>query len=127
MDPWWLNRRVLRLDSIVLTDWKEAKGYLPPCIPGNVRNALPIAIDPAHVAERLRAQRSRFTAHGRDPRGLHTAAKSKGARLTCIRIASKAVDAMRLDLATCGIGDTTIFPDLEGLSRELSRYYNAKC
>jgi hypothetical protein len=46
LDPWWLNRRVLDLDSIVLTDWKEANAYLPPPVPGIVRRKLPIAIAP---------------------------------------------------------------------------------
>jgi hypothetical protein len=127
LDPWWLNREVLRLDSIVLSNWAQARPYLPKLFDddGRLHRRLPIALDPAHVSERLRVQRSRFTVHGTRPNGLEIVAKRPRSRLVRFEIDRTAVDDMRLNLSTCGIGDTTVFPDLEGLSRELARYFSA--
>lgn len=127
LDPWWLNREVLHLDSIVLSDWAQARPYLPKLVANNnrLRRRYPIALDPAHVSERFRVQRSCFTVHGSHPNGLEAIAKRPRARLVRFEIDRRAVDNMRLDLSTCGIGDTTVFPDLEGLSRELARYFSA--
>ncbi len=123
LDPWWLNSQVLDSKSIVLTDWPEAKPYLPKLFDGKVlRRRLPIAIDPPHVARRVSVQRSRFTIHGTDSRGLETVGKRRGARLLQIRIPRSKINEVRLDLSTCGVTDATLFPDLEGLSRELVRY-----
>jgi len=124
LDPWWLNRTVLGRNSVILSTWEQAKDYLPPLFGGDVSATLPIAIDPQHVAERLRVQRSHFTVHGTDPHGLEAAAKVPDARLIPIRIARGVVDKMRLELATCGIVDSVIFPDLEGISAEIARYFN---
>jgi FRG domain len=126
LDPWWLNRRVIRLNSLVMSNWDEARPYLPPLFKdGTLTRRLPIAIDPSHIAERVRVQRSRFTVHGWDPSGFKNAARDSKSRLVQIAIARSQIDDMRLDLATCGITDNTVFPDLEGLARDLRRYFNA--
>jgi hypothetical protein len=77
------------------------------------------------LAERLRVQRSRFTVHGTDPDGLERMGRRPRSHLLRFQIARASVSEMRLDLSTCGIADSTIFPDLEGLSGELARYFNA--
>jgi hypothetical protein len=122
LDPWWLNRVALRHDSILLSDWDEARRYLPGLY-ANARRPppLPVAIDPPHIARRLAVQRSRFTIHGRDKRGLEKAAARPRARLLKIVIEERAIDKVRLDLSTCGITDAVLFPDLEGLARDLVR------
>ena len=123
LDPWWLNGLAIRLKTIVLTDWDEAKPYLPRLYEGSLRRRLPLAIDPPHVARRVSVQRSRFTIHGTEPDGLSKLARRRASRLVKITIPRQSLLRMRNDLFTCGITDTTVFPDLEGLARELSRFY----
>jgi FRG domain len=126
LDPWWLNQQVLGRSTVVLADWEEARAYLPPTFGGTVRRRLPIAIDPSHVALRISVQRSRFTIHGTDAHGLEVVARRARSRLICIEIAKGSIEKIRKDLVTCGITDSTVFPDLEGLARELSRSAHAE-
>jgi hypothetical protein len=66
-------------------------------------------------------QRSRFTVHGTDPRGMEVTSRKRGARLFRVDIRKDAVDRVRLDLITCGITEAVLFPDLGGLARDLRR------
>jgi hypothetical protein len=127
LDPWWLNKVVLGRYTVVESDWEEAKPYLPKIYKNvRLRKRFPIAIDPPHVAPRVAVQRSRFTVHGTIPNGLEKVASRSSARLVCISVPESAILAMRTDLQTCGITDTTLFPDLEGLSRDLVRSWSAE-
>jgi len=124
LDPWWLNRSTIHLDSIVLADWEEARSYLPPLYVGKrLRKQFPIALDPLHIARRVAVQHSHFTVHGTVSNGLMKLARRPASRLTKIILARDAIEQMRVDLYTCGITDSAVFPDLRGLSRELTRYY----
>ena len=82
---------------------------------------MPLALDPPHVARRVSVQRSHFTIHGRDRNALDKLAKEADSRLQKIIIGRDAVKSMIDDLATLGVTETTVFPDLEGLSRDLMR------
>ena len=124
LDPWWLNGQVIRRRSVVFTDWEEAVPYLPELFGSALRKRWPLAIDPPHIARRLAVQRSRFTVHGTDPDGLMKLGKRGRGRLLRVVIPKKDVIQMRVDLYTCGISDATLFPDLEGLARELTRFYS---
>jgi hypothetical protein len=137
LDPWWLNKLVYRelpiakVDRSVGTampDWDEAKPYLSEDEFQNeyIGPKFPLAIDPSHVARRFAAQRSRFTIFGRSVDGLaRICAKGRDSdcRLCRIPIKRTAVADMRRELATCGISESTIFPDLEGLGRELNAMF----
>jgi len=124
LDAKWLNKQVVGKYQVMTIDREETKRYLPALDGRGSRQKLPklpIALTPANIARRLGAQRSRFTIHGTDKQGLMKLARRRGSRLVKIIIAKTAIDRMRIDLTTCGIWDTTIFPDLEGLSREVIR------
>jgi hypothetical protein len=139
LDPWWLNERAFaqilprvkkkdRPTGVALPDWAEVQGHLPDELDSeSLRRQRPLAIDPPHLSSRLAAQRSRFTIFGTDFDGLLSAAKGRGKRLCKIRI--KCVDKyagiqkIQQDLKTCGISESSIFPDLEGLGRELLRWW----
>jgi hypothetical protein len=123
LDPWWLNGVVIGRRSVLGPEFDEATPYLPELYSYPVRRKWPVAIDPPHIARRVGAQRSRFTIHGKDPDGLTKLSTTRGARLAKIVLRQDAIAAMRTDLNTCGVSDATIFPDLEGLARELTRYY----
>ena len=137
LDPWWLNELVykefpkakaVRPIGTALPDWEEAEAYLSK---DEFENDLlgpkfPLSIDPSHVSRRLAAQRSRFTIFGRATDGLTkmcAKVKDGDCRLCRIPIKRAAVADMRRDLATCGISESTIFPDLEGLGRELNAMF----
>jgi hypothetical protein len=123
LDPWWLNSRVLRDKSILLPDFESAARYLPDMYAPFLRVLWPAAIDPPHIARRVGVQRSHFTVFGRRRDGLTKLAKEANSRIVKITLPKSDIPHMRLDLNTCGIGDTAIFPDLEGLSNELTRFY----
>lgn len=134
LDPWWLNKLVfrelpvakeIRSNGSAMPDWEEAKRYLSENEFDNelLGPKFPLAIDPSHVARRFAAQRSRFTIFGRGVDGLRkicAKVPDSDCRLSRITIKRAAVAEMRRDLATCGISESTIFPDLEGFGRELN-------
>lgn len=130
LDPWWLNRRVLNEDAIMLPDFTSVAPYLaePFANINDQANTLikpkdPVAIDPPFIARRVAVQRSHFTIFGHAPNGLETLASEPAARLVRIQIARNKFDRMRADLLTMGISDTSIYPDPKGLSDELIRFY----
>jgi hypothetical protein len=129
LDPWWLNRIVLGEESVLLADFPDAEKYLAEPYEntdekGNtrVKPEFPVAIDPPFLARRVAVQRSHFTIFGRFRDGLKQLAKRKNAHLIKLVIPKQAAPRMRADLLTLGITDTTIYPDLRGLSEELTRY-----
>lgn len=123
LDPWWLNGVVTGRKSVLGPDFPKAAAYLPELYGKPIRKKWPVAVDPPHVARRIGVQRSRFTIHGTDRDGLMKLSGQRGARLAKIVLPKKKLAAMRTDLYTCGVSDATVFPDLEGLARELTRYY----
>jgi len=130
LDPWWLNKNVLGKAEIMQTWEKDVQDYLPQVYDVRSRKrlpGLPIAIEPVHLWRRISAQRSCFTIHGSDRDGLVNAAALGGKRhLVKVVIPRKRVPRVKRELATCGISETTVFPDLEGLSRELTANWAKK-
>jgi len=126
LDPWWLNKKAVRYESILLSDWDLAKRYLPRLfLYDQLRVKWPAAIDPPFIARRVAVQHSHFKIFGRDENGLVKLGNRPGGRLARIKLPRKKIDRFRQDLATCGIADTTVYPDLKGLSDELTRYYSS--
>jgi hypothetical protein len=125
LDPSWLNEKVLPeesyLSGIMLPEWKETDPWFPKPFEEALHPKMPLALDPPHVARRVTVQRSHFTIHGTDKNGLDRLAREKDAKLVKITIAKDGIINILNDLETAGIVETTIFPDLEGLSRELFR------
>lgn len=122
-NPWALNDFVLGDGRVYETSWSGASPYLP-LLPSRERiPRLPLAIDPPHFTARVAVQRSHFTVFGSAVRGLHQVAARRPNMLTRIKIERASIPTIRPDLGTCGIRDTSLFPDLEGLSRELLRFY----
>jgi hypothetical protein len=127
LDPEWLNDEVLnRIDpdnyvsGVLLPDWRETSHWFPEPFEEPLHVVLPVAVDPPHVARRVSVQRSRFTIHGTSKRGLDVLANGlPRTRLVQLVIPNKAGREILRDLSTCGIVETSVFPDLEGLSREL--------
>ena len=130
LDPSWLNRRTLPdtsyLSGVALPEWEETDPWFPRPFEEALHPKLPLAIDPPHVARRVSVQRSHFTIHGTDRNALDKIAETKDSRLVKIVIPKEAVVSVLDDLETLGILETTVFPDLEGLSRELVRKWGGQ-
>lgn len=130
LDPWSLNRKAFkyvvlgskgsRPVGVALPDWREAKPYLKNEFNNDELGlSCPLAIDPSHFSRRIAAQRSRFTIFGREPNGLHDAAEDERVQLRRFEFDGNAIPSLKQDLKACGISESNIFPDLEGLGREL--------
>src|SRR5712664_980055 len=127
LDPVWFNVEVLNerdesnyAEGVLLPDWKEVEPWFPEPFEQVLDVNYPVAIDPPHVARRISVQRSRFTVHGKSKRGLDVlAGKMSKPRLVKFVIPNRVRNEILKDLSTCGIVETSVFPDLEGLSREL--------
>ena len=79
-----------------------------------------IAIEPTHVVRRMSSQHSCFTIHGSDPAALDKLEVGKNPCLCKIVISKLAVQDIERDLRRCGIDESTIFPDLDGLGRSIN-------
>jgi hypothetical protein len=125
LDPTWLNKKSLGEETYIsgtmLPEWKEADPWFPQPFEEALHPRMPLALDPPHVARRVSVQRSHFTIHGTDKNGLDKLAAKSGSRLVKIVIGQAAIKNLLDDLESHGIVETTVFPDLEGLSRELQR------
>ncbi len=89
----------------------------------------PIAIFPPYIDSRIVAQKSVFTIHGKLKDGFEKLIKEKSnTQIAKILITAdkEEVAKIRHDLKISGITETTLFPDLEGLSREIQEEYDMK-
>jgi hypothetical protein len=141
LDAWWLNRLVLRRSGVLrrvrsaklrylmrelLPDPRDERTkwirrYLPLTYAERVLPRLPAAIQPPHIDRRIAAQLSAFTIHGRLRIGLEKLVGAvRNAHLAKIHIPEDCVGPLRRHLSLCGVGETTVFADLEGLGRELT-------
>jgi hypothetical protein len=129
LDPFELNRLAIRREEVIPP---SATGVIPsdkrrvdPWLPPRFKNMAglpqrPVAVYPTHIARRISTQRSCFTVHGTDERGLDRLLENKNTCLLKIIIPSFRVQAIRRELEASGIDEATIFPDLVGLSRTLN-------
>jgi hypothetical protein len=126
LDPWKLNLKVVKKDEVVppgdsgtsRPDRQRYARWLPDRFALRKRwPCLPVAIYPSHIVQRIGVQRSCFTIHGSDQRGLEEIGRRYSIPLLKITIPSWEAKAIRTSLYACGIDESTVFPDLEGLSR----------
>jgi hypothetical protein len=132
LDAWWLNKKVIKADEVIpladpgttSSDREKVGPWLPEPFRKGKRGKLPllpIAVFPTHTMRRISAQRSCFTIHGADRNGFDTLTGGRrSAPLVKFEIPSWEVLQIRRTLGSCGIDDTSIFPDLEALGRAVS-------
>ena len=116
-------------EGVALADWLPAKKYLAKDEMSSNRLGakLSLAIDPMYLASRIAAQRSR-SIFGKELEGLENADdESKKPLLAKIPIDGKAIGKIKAELKTCGISESTVFADLEGLGRELRWWWTTQC
>jgi FRG domain len=127
LNPFAMNERLQFLGPVGI-DWRRVERYLPRPYQGWGRMPKdPIALDPPLVAQRMMVQHSHFTLHGTDRRPLEEMEALRGeAKLTRVVIDLPDKDDREFllwQLGLCAIMETSLFPDLEGLSRELVHEY----
>jgi hypothetical protein len=130
LNPWTLNLKTEHFGPVG-RGWEGIAEYLPPLSPSYTpRNRIPqypIALDPTFTAQRMLVQHSHFTLHGSDPRSLNHMTTELGLNDALFQVVIEAddeyLDYMKQILNVLGITETAVFPDLEGLARELRFEY----
>jgi len=128
LNAWALNQR-LGVAGALSPEENSIQDYLPPLFQtqGRVQPQYPIALDPVFIAQRMLVQHSHFTMHGNDVRGLDEMIGELPLESSLFQVVldadSDGLSYMNQLLARMGVTETTIFPDLGGLARELSVEY----
>lgn len=127
VDPVWLNSVAAALSSIASYDWPHAAPYLPGLFADEDERAplpkMPLALDPPHVARRLSAQRAHFTVFGSDKTAFVRLAKRAHSKICQLVIPPQTILGLQRALETSGVTESTVYPDLNALSNELTYYY----
>lgn len=86
----------------------------------------PLVLEFGHFIRRISAQRSRFVLMGSAPDFFNTLLGKTDARTATIKIESNSVASMRVELRDAGITESVIYPDLDGLGRELKQLWTER-
>ena len=81
----------------------------------------PVAVHPTHFHHRMSAQRSVFTVHGRLKEPISGLVPNE--IISSFEIRRSARNRLAEDLRMLGIEESTAFPDLDGLAKELKDRY----
>jgi hypothetical protein len=84
----------------------------------------PLVLDIPHISRRVAAQRSRFIVFGTDPYWLSETLKKPHTPIAEIVIAGDASYKIRSELRDTGVSESVIFPDLDGLGREMRQLWD---
>jgi hypothetical protein len=83
----------------------------------------PLLLDFYRFSRRISAQRSQFVLMGTDPDFFDRLLKKTDARIGVIRVEKESVPEMRVALRDAGVTESVIYPDLDGLGRELKQLW----
>jgi hypothetical protein len=112
--PWHhsLSPNVVNIGSINIRGaWQQDQVGVP----------FPVAFVPTHVHPRMAAQRSRFTVWGILKESLQDMVEPTILRRFVLDPAQRG--SFRADLRMLGVQEASVFPDLDGLARELEQLY----
>jgi len=124
LDPWALNKRSAgRLELFMHTE-KRAEAYRPRRPPRLRLPQLPIAIVPPYNSARITVQRGAFTIHGSRREGIE---KLGLRRLAKVIVPKDDVIVMKRDLRAAGVTEFTVFPEPDGLAREICSLHIDGC
>lgn len=83
----------------------------------------PLLLATEQITRRVAAQRSRFMVFGAQPDFLRRLLGRKDSRIRKIRIPGECIPKMQTDLRDCGVTESVIFPDLDGVGREIKQLW----
>lgn len=84
---------------------------------------VPMVLQFPFISRRVAAQRSQFIVFGSKPSWLSNEATKVDSPIRCITIEGTRTRAIRAELRECGVTESVIFPDLDGLGRELNQLW----
>ena len=117
-DPWQVNEVVGQSSSSVfIATSEELKPYLWPPYADPDLPERPMALQPVLNSVRITAQRGVFTIHGKNARPLE--AYPELTRIAKLIVDGESVADMLDELSIAGVSETTVFPELAGLCRQL--------
>lgn len=117
MDPWAFNKHTVGKSELFLATDKAMLQYLPKLYSKHMKLPdPPAAIVPSHNSDRITVQRGAFTVHGSSRCGIELMFT---ARLVKIVIPKTDAIAVKRALRMAGIGEFTVFRELDGLCREI--------
>jgi len=83
----------------------------------------PLILDFPLITRRIAAQRSRFIVFGTEPSWLFDEFNKTDSTIKVIEIAAGARSKIRQELRDCGVTESVIYPDLDGLGREMRQLW----
>jgi hypothetical protein len=129
LDPVAWNRHALRHVSfeggVLSPDDEAIKGYRPTPKFAGMHNQ-PVALYGAHNSARIVAQQGVFTIFGRNTEPMEQVFKADGFPAECltkIMVQKSLILPLRKSLLSHGVTESVVFPDLEGLAREIKRIF----
>jgi hypothetical protein len=84
---------------------------------------MPLLLEFPHITRRVAAQRSRFMIFGTEPAWLAQKLESDYPLLAVIKIKAETIPAMKVELRESGVTESVVFPDLDGLGREVTQLW----
>jgi hypothetical protein len=108
-------------------DWEDA--YLPSEALERVEFAIPcipLVLDFPQITRRVAAQRSRFVVFGTDLEFLANEMKVQDGPLSRLSVNGKSRRSLRRELRDSGITESVIYPDLDGLGREMKQLWEER-
>ena len=109
-------------DELSEGDWDDA--YLPSDADELAERPLPgppLLLDLSHITRRIAAQRSRYVVFGTDTDWLAAEFAKPESSIRAITVDGAACRQIRLQLRDSGITESVIYPDLDGLGREMGQ------
>jgi hypothetical protein len=85
--------------------------------------AQPFLLATEQITRRVAAQRSRFMVFGAQPDFLGRLLTRGDSRIRKIEIPGECIPKMQTDLRDCGMTESVIFPDLDGMGREIKQLW----
>lgn len=117
LDPWQLNKHTIGKAELLFASDPLTSKYLPKAYANRPQLLrLPVAIVPPHSSDRITVQRGAFTVHGNSHDGIEQLFTS---RLVKVVVPKLDAVAIKRSLRMAGIGEFTVFPELDGLCDEI--------
>lgn len=104
-------------EDAYLPDNEEDRAELP-------TPRLPLLLDFSHITRRVAAQRSRFIVFGTEPDWLAEEFRKPESTIRAITIDASFTRKIRVELRDSGITESVIYPDLDGLGREMKQLWD---
>jgi hypothetical protein len=112
-------------DELSSDEWEDA--YLPSDDEDRAElplPRLPLLLDFSHITRRIAAQRSRLIVFGTDPDWLAEEFRRPESTIRAITIDAGFSRRIRVELRDSGITESVIYPDLDGLGREMIQVWD---